>query len=302
MNTKHFIIGAMALVVLGVGSRTLQAQNALAPEELPLNEVTVAFYPGAAATPFKGGDADWNSKFNYAVGFGGDYTYWFNKTIGVSAGLKLTYMSNTQESEKFSTVFEGTLPVAGIAGGNTGVRLRSTTETVSETRTMSLVEIPIRLSLNFNDIYANIGVSLATAITNYGSHSYGETDYVMTELTTAGVMLPDVPVQLPDSRVGSTFQSEDISWPFHVMLAAEAGYRFRMDDRNAISLGLYGRYALTQNSPDGKNQPMTLSRNRVSTAQPSTTALVEKIGYTEFGLRIAYHYGVGEKKVVSPQE
>ena len=294
MNTKQIIIGVLVLVVMGAGSRTLKAQNDTLSEKLPLNEVAVAFYSGSAATPFKGGAADWNSKFNYAVGFGGDYTYWFNKHIGISAGVRLTYMSNTQESEEFSTVFEGTLPVVGIAGGNTGVRLRSITSTVSELRTMTFAEIPLRLSLAMNDIYANIGVSLATAITNYAAYSYAATGYVMTDLTDAGVVLPDVPVQLPDYRDGSSFQTEETSWPFHVMLAVEAGYKFRMDERNAISLGIYGRYALTQSTPNGSNQSMTLANNCVSMAQPSTTALVEKIGYTEFGLRITYHYGIGK--------
>ena len=38
----------------------------------------------------------------------------------------------------------------------------------------------------------------------------------------------------------------------------------------------------------------TLTNGNITAIQPSTTTIVDKMGYYEIGLRIAYHYGIGK--------
>lgn len=306
MNKKQIILTTVVVALLGVGSLMAQntsSANTMAPEEVTYQDVVVSVYaPGVAAMPFKGGDADWTTKIGYAVGLGADYTYWFSRHVGFSAGLKLTYMTNTQKCENFSTDFSGPLSVTTSGSAvntpsNTLVDLRGRATNVSELRTMTFAEIPVRLSFANDDFYGNIGVAVDVAVTNYSSFSYEGTSYQITGLPTMGISLPNVPVSLEDTKTGSNLQSTDAGWPFYVLLAAEAGYKFKLDDHNTISLGLYGRYAVVDSKPNGELNAFNLNSNRrVYVAQPSATPMVEKIGYYEFGLRIAYHYGIGSTK------
>ena len=307
MNKKKMIMASLAVALLSMGSLRAQnnsSANTMAPTEVYFQEVAVSLYgPGAAAVPFKGGDADWNSKMGYAIGLGGDYTYWFSRNVGIVAGLKLTYMTSSNECSNYSADFSGALSLTnnGSALGlpvNTIADLKGQVGFVNETRTMSFLEIPVRLALTKNDFYLNLGLSMNVALTNYAEYTYDDPVYLIKGLPTMGITLPNVPVRLNDMRSNKLFQNNDSDWPFFVMVSAEAGYKFRLDSRNAISLGLYGRYAFLQNTPDGELQPFNLSNVKVSCAQPSATSMVEKIGYYEFGLRIAYHYGVGKPKDV----
>lgn len=293
MNKKKIVICTLAALLLGAGS--LKAQNKMAPKEMIPHEISISFLcPGTMATPFTGSLVDWSSKPKYAIGFGADYTYWFNPHIGIMAGFKFNYVNNTQEGGEFQADFNGTLTVNGV--GFTHADVHAVTTGVSESHTMFLAEAPVRLALSLGGAYLNLGVSIATAITDYGYYAYDQTTYTVSELTDMGVTLPDVPVTLKENLEGETFQTEDARWPFYVLLAGELGYKFRMDMRNAISLSLYGRYALNQNNPDGHNAPYRLHRDNIYVTQPSTTSMVEKIGYYECGLRIVYHYGAGKKK------
>lgn len=287
------VAGALAVLLLGAGS--LKAQNKMAPKTMVPHEISVSFLcPGAMATPFTGSLVEWSSKPRYALGFGADYTYWFNPHIGIMAGFKFNYVNNIQEGGEIQADFNGTLTVKGM--GFTHADVHAVTTGVTEGHTMFLAEVPLRLALSLGNAYLNLGVSLATALTNYGYYTYDQATYTVSELTDMGVTLPDVPVTLKENLNGETFQTEETSWPFYVLLAGELGYKFRFDERNALSLSLYGRYALNQNNPDGTNAPYRLTKDNIYVTQPSTTSLVEKIGYYECGLRIVYHYGVGKKK------
>ena len=304
MNKKQIILTSLVVALMGVGSLKAQnTANTMAPTEKPYQDVTVSLYgPGMAAMTYAGGDAEWNNKIGYAIGLGADYTYWFSEKVGVTAGLKMTYMNSVHECTNYATSFSGPLSIttsgsAVTTPANTLFDLRGRANEVSETRTMSYVEIPVRLALDIDNIYLNLGVSAIVAMTNYASFYYEGTSYEITGLPTMGISLPNVPVSLQDTRSNTTFQSTDAAWPFYVLLAAEAGYKFRLDDRNAISLGVYGRYAVVDSKTNGELNAFNLNSNRrVYTSQPSSTSMVEKIGYYEFGLRIAYHYGIGKKK------
>lgn len=295
----HVVAGTLTAMILAFGGHAMQAQNKMAPIEMPFNEVSVSVYgPSVASVPFADGTAKWNDKLGYALGIGADYTYWFGRHVGIAAGLKVSYMNTRQRSEAFATDFTGTLPISTL--GRTGVSLHGTAASISEMQTITFVEVPVRLALTFKKIYLNLGISAATEITNFSTFGYDAPAYNITDLTEMGIHSLNVPVKLTDNKNGVTFQNTDAGWPFFVLLSFEGGYKFCFDKRNALSLGLYGRYALTQSEAKGDKQPFTLANDRVSTALPSATDMVKSLGYYEFGLRITYHYGVGQKRTVMP--
>ena len=289
MNKKQTIIAALAAMLLISGG--LRAQDTVANGRAYRGEVAVSVYgPAVAGMPFSG-DLDWKMKSGYSLGFGADYTHWFTDNIGLAAGLKLTYLTNSQDAPAFSEEVRGTLPVAGL--GNQDVVVVASATKVSETRTMSFLEIPVRLALEKNDFYFNLGASVSVALTSHSDYAYSTDGYAVTQVPGMGITMPaPVPVSLEDNKEGNLFQNSDISWPFYVMVGGELGYRFRMDDQNAVSLGLFGRYGLLKSSPDGDAQSFNLANDKIGVVQPSATTHVDNMGYYAIGLRIAYHYGV----------
>lgn len=299
MKRNQIITALFSVLLLTAGS--LKAQDSVSAPRDYKGEVAVSMYgPAAAGMPFSG-DIDWKSKRGYSLGFGADYTHWFNQNIGLAAGLKITYLTTTQESGAFNEEVGGTLPVTGL--GNQQVVVNASATQASETKTMTFVEIPVRLALEKNDFYCNLGASLAIALTNYSQYSYSTDGYALEQVTSMGITMPaPVPLSLNDNKSGNIFQSTDLAWPVYVLVGGELGYRFRLDEQNAISLGLFGRYGLLQSKPDGDDQSFTLQNDRIGVNMPSATTHVDKMGYYEIGLRIAYHYGVVEKKVLPPQK
>ena len=61
--------------------------------ELPRHEVSVNFQGlGFGSMPFSG-DQDWNDHAGLSLGFGMNYTYWFNNHVGFRTGLRLNSLS-----------------------------------------------------------------------------------------------------------------------------------------------------------------------------------------------------------------
>ncbi|MBR1517443.1 MAG: hypothetical protein IJ620_04800 [Bacteroidales bacterium] len=279
----------MAAVLLSVGS--LHAQSAETKGRNYRGELSVSVYgPAVAEMPFDG-DIDWESKLGYSFGFGADYTYWFNKNIGLMAGLKIAYLTTNQESGSFDEDVRGILPVTGL--GNQQVVVNVSATQSSETKAMTFAQIPVRIALKLSDFYCNVGASLSVAVTNYSEYGYSTNSYALEQVASMGVTMPTpVPLTLKDSKTGNIFQNRDLTWPVYILVGGELGYRFRFDDQNAVSLGIFGRYGGLNSKPEGGDQSFRLENGQISVNQPSATTHVDKMGYYEIGLRIAYHYGL----------
>lgn len=279
------------LATLLVTATTLTAQNAMAPNHRPDGEIAVSVYgPAMASLPFRS-DFEWNDNRGYSMGFGADYTRWLNTYIGLSAGFKITYLTHNQTSGVIHENFAGTIPMNG--NSTTSVLMQGTSTNVTETQTMTFAEIPLRISFEAYNAYLNIGAALSVALTDYSDFSYGGNGYAITGLPDMGVTLPNaVPVALKGRTRSSNFPSK-LSRTIYGLACAELGYKFRFDNRNAVSLGVFGRYAFLPANTEN-NKTFTLTNGNIIAIQPSTTTIVDKMGYYEIGLRIAYHYGIGK--------
>lgn len=292
MHKKQTIISLIAVMLLAAGSLKAQDSVSVTPTTRDYRgEITGSVYgPAAAGLPFSG-DIDWKVTTGYSMGFGADYTHWFSKNIGIAAGLKITYLTGTQKSSAFTDDITGTLPVAGI--GDQSVVVKASATEASELRTMTFIEIPVRLALEYNNIYCNLGVSLSLGVTSFSNYTFEGNSNALSEVTSMGIaMNPTMPLSVDNTTRGSVFGNGDLPFPVMGLIGGELGYRFCLDERNAISLGLFGRYGLLRYNPDGDGQAFRLANNKIEALQPSASSHVDKVGYYELGLRIAYHYGV----------
>ncbi|MBQ4376079.1 MAG: hypothetical protein II793_00100, partial [Bacteroidales bacterium] len=228
---------ALLLTAILLAAVPLKAQNSTTCLK-PKGEIAVSVYgPAMASLPFKS-DFEWNDNRGYSMGFGADYTHWYNRHFGLTAGFKITYLTHSQTSGIINENFNGTMPMTGL--GATSVVMRGTANTVNETQTMTFAEIPVRLSFEAGNAYLNLGAALSVALTDYSDFAYNGTGYAVTELPDMGVSLPvEVPVQLNGRTRNSNFPSE-LSRTVYGLLSAELGYKFRFDHRNAVSLGIFG--------------------------------------------------------------
>ena len=280
---------AVLLTAILIVAMPLNAQNSTCIK--PQGEIAVSVYgPAMASLPFVS-DFEWNDNHGYSMGFGADYTHWYNRHFGLTAGFKITYLTHSQTSGVINENFNGTMPMTGL--GATSVVMRGTANTVNETQTMTFAEIPLRLSFEAYNAYFNIGAALSVALTDYSDFSYSGNGYAITGLPDMGVTLSNaVPISLNGRTRSSNFPSE-LSRTIYGLACAELGYKFRFDNRNAVSLGVFGRYAFLPAKTEN-NKTFNLTNGNITAIQPSTTTIVDKMGYYEIGLRIAYHYGIGK--------
>ena len=285
-HTKKIIV-----ILLVLTSVRLQAQ-----EPSPRHEVTPFLGMGLSSMPFSG-PVSWEDHPGLSFGFGADYTYWLNRHFGLQAGLRMDWMSHRQMSGAIDLPFSGRLPMSsvGITGGTgtTTVDMRGTVSCISEKQNYTFLELPIRLAMRWDGLYGNVGVSLAKAVEGKAEYSYDDVTYMVAALPDLGVTLPTpVPITLAGVTDGKVEQGEMYK-PLFLLLGAEAGYRFDISDWFGLGAGVYGHLALPKYKTGSDNEVFPLKEETINLSQPSKTALVEKIGYYEVGIRLSAFLGLG---------
>ena len=116
----------MAAAMALLGTSAVQAQE----KELPRHEVSVNFQGlGFGSMPFSG-DKDWDNHAGLSLGFGMNYTYWFNDHVGFRTGLRLNSLTHSQSLDNLNIPFSATMSLSslGLPGGsgNTNVSLLGT--------------------------------------------------------------------------------------------------------------------------------------------------------------------------------
>ena len=272
-------------------------------KELPRHEVSVNFQGlGFGSMPFSG-DKDWNNHAGLSLGFGMNYTYWFNDHVGFRTGLRLNSLTHSQSLDNLNIPFNATMSLSslGLPGGsgNTNVSLLGTATAIDEQMQYTFVELPLQLALRCDNLFLHVGVSLAKAVKATASYSYEEPDCSITALPDLGITMPSpVPVTLGGEKE-RVAKSRDIAKPFYCLLDAEVGYTFHVHEATSLSVGLFGRLAPVSYSTDADKEVYTAHANNPPTytvEQPSTTKLVEKMGYYEVGLNVALNLGIGAKQ------
>ena len=289
----------MAAAMALLGTSAVQAQE----KELPRHEVSVNFQGlGFGSMPFSG-DKDWDNHAGLSLGFGMNYTYWFNDHVGFRTGLRLNSLTHSQSLDNLNIPFNATMSLSslGLPGGsgNTNVSLLGTATAIDEQMQYTFVELPLQLALRCDNLFLHVGVSLAKAVKATASYSYEEPDCSITALPDLGITMPSpVPVTLGGEKE-RVAKNRDIAKPFYCLLDAEVGYTFHVHEATSLSVGLFGRLAPVSYSTDADKDVYTVHVNNPPTytvEQPSTTKLVEKMGYYEVGLNVALNLGIGAKQ------
>ena len=289
----------LGLAIFSLSPFTSHLSPLQAQETGVKHEVTLGVQGGLGSMPFKG-PATWNDQPGLAIGAGVGYTYWFNQHWGIHAGLRLGRLNHNEKISNLDIPFSAQLPLSslGMPGGSgtTTVNLRGTATSVQEERTYTFVELPIQAALKFDNLYFNLGISLAKAVGATGNYSYTDPGCYITELPDLGVVTTTpVPMTL-DGVAERDVKNTDMVKPFYCLLAGEAGYRFPLGETTSLGLGVYGRFAPFAYKTDDPATVYGIQPDATyKVVQPSTNALVEKTGYYEVGLTLAVNLGLGRK-------
>ena len=220
----------MAAAMALLGTSAVQAQE----KELPRHEVSVNFQGlGFGSMPFSG-DKDWDNHAGLSLGFGMNYTYWFNDHVGFRTGLRLNSLTHSQSLDNLNIPFNATMSLSslGLPGGsgNTNVSLLGTATAIDEQMQYTFVELPLQLALRCDNLFLHVGVSLAKAVKATASYSYEEPDCSITALPDLGItMTSPVPVTLGGEKE-RVAKNRDIAKPFYCLLDAEVGYTFHVHE------------------------------------------------------------------------
>jgi len=278
-------INIMIIVVL-----VLTTNNTIAQGSRCQHEIGGSIFAPAIASLSYHGPVAWKNEVGVNWGIGANYTYWINNNIGVSTSLKFTLSNSSHITNDAEALFNSTVPIDGY--GNTNVTVRSTIGTVSESQTTSMLEIPICFAWHYQSLYINTGFAFMACLSNYANYTYEHSEYAVIAVPDMGITTPfPIPVDLPE-RGMSPQGMNDRNLPLFCLLAIDANYRFFNYGNNTFSVGIYGRYALNTYKYNAKSPIYMMSSEMVTSNLPSTTDLVERVGYYEIGLRLSYNYGI----------
>lgn len=262
------------------------------------------FTLGYGAMPYKSATYDWTragGNMSYMLGF--DYTYWFNRHIGISSGLELNYILSNEKLGAFSSQSKGIIKVYNGAGEQpVNATFRADVPGVEENQIYLMLEIPLMLSLQTKNLFCNVGAVMATSITSYSFFSYQPATYNIIHIDDFDNSFTfPIAAALDDSPAEgeNEYTPADIKHPFFFMLGGEVGWKFSFNNRNMLSVSLYGRVALNSNKVDSYPlQTFAVDDARAETFPPLSAGLVDSFRYYTFGLGVTYHLGFGRPQAM----
>lgn len=264
------------------------------------NEISVAFArPGIGNMPFTG-PVVWDKyvKSDIALGFSAGYTYWFSEHMGLASSLTLTYISNSEKTSNITSTAHGTITISnGTAGGDREVHTTMTINTpmVSERQSLLMLDIPVQLSLQKKHLFCNLGLAFGMSLNTYGQFRYAPSVYSITSIEDLGIDISDLPLSavVVESNEGS-YTPASVKHPVFIEFAADLGWKFYFDNRNAISLAFSLRYALNKCNIDNNGyEIIDINRDKTTARAPMQAGLVDSFRYYVAGVKISYHWGCG---------
>ena len=297
-HTKKILFSLLALAACG---SVLQAQEAEPRHELSVSLQGLGF----GSTPFRGNDS-WNDQPGLSLGFNVGYTYWLGEHVGLRTGLRLARLSHNQEIKNLDMPFTTMLPLSsiGLPGGSvTTVNMRAAASAVQEEHNYTFIELPLQVALRFNQVYLNLGLSLSKAVYATGYYSYSDPSCAITALPDLGVTMA-TPVNRPlNGEKEGRVKNGDMTKPFYCLLDAEVGYNFPINDVTSIGVGLFGRYAPIAHKVNSTTPAFDVQADAsYYLTQPSTSTLVDKMGYYEVGLSIGVNFGLRKRQAVADED
>lgn len=277
--------------------------NASIGDVMRRNEISVAFArPGIGNMPFSG-PVVWDKyvKSDIALGFSAGYTYWFSEHIGLASSLTLTYISNSEKTSNITSTAHGTITINQGEGTPTAATrevhttMTINTPMVSERQSLLMLDVPVQLSLQKKHLFCNLGLAFGVSLNTYGQYTYMPSVYSITAIEDLGIDISDLPLSavVVEGNEGS-YTPASVKHPVFIEFAADLGWKFNFDNRNAVSLALSLRYALNKCNIDNNGYEIIDINRDVTTARaPMQAGLVDSFRYYVAGIKISYHLGYG---------
>lgn len=276
----------------------MQQVEASRPDEMRHHEVTARFlHIGIGSMAFEDNDGYlYSSHGNWSVGIGVNYSYWFSRHIGVTTGLSTSYLFYSEKLSNLATTSRGIVMISDGEGKTAYTATMAVlTPEERETKNYTMIEVPLLLSFRANHLYANVGASIATSLSTYSVYDYSPSTYHVSEIEGLGVSFSGVPVRTKEADGGgSSYLPASVKRPLFYMVSAEVGWLFHFDQRNMLSLSIYGSYALNKCQPDvATSEVVDVSQGVAHKISPMQAGLVNGYRYCSVGLCVAYHFGFG---------
>ena len=253
--------------------------------------------PGFGSMPFDITYGIGNTSSDWAFGFGVAYTYWFTEHVGFTSGLNFTYVSFTQTFENITSHTHGTISVTSSNRISTNVHanMNILTPSITENQALFMFELPVMVTAQARHLFGSFGFAFATPLSTYGTYSYDASEYSVVSIDEMGVKFRrPVPADIIEVSNG-TYTPSDVKHPFFFELAADLGWKFYFDNRNMVSLSLYGRYSLNKCKVDNSDfKVIDVSNSTSMPYSPLEAGLVSSFRYYNVGLSVTYHFGLGK--------
>lgn len=262
------------------------------------HELTMGFArPGYGDLPFKS-TLSWDNHdmSTPSMSIGAGYTYWFTKHIGLTGAASLTYLNNTETLSNITSTAHGTITINNGAGSrvvNTTMSVLS--PKVSEYQSLLMLDLPVQLSLQHKHLFCNVGLAFGVSLNSYGAYTYDPSVYQIVAIDDLGIDINSLPLDavVVEGNEGN-YAPASVKHPLFVEFAADLGWKFHFDNRNAFSLALSLRYALNKRTIDNNNfEIIDIRQDKTTARSPMQAGLVDSYRYYVLGLKFAYHWGWG---------
>ena len=230
------------------------------------------------------------------TGFGLDfeYTYFMNKVMGVKTGLSFTlgksffYAGDGYTYTNTESITSGTTTYV--------VDYRYVTTGQIETYTFSNVTIPLMLHLQGRTLYADAGLHVTLPLGDTKvSYESGSTKVTIDNISPTGNM------GIYNVLGATTYENKTGEYrfkqPMWFDLAAEAGFRIRMNSNVAMRVGVYGEIALNNGKGNG-GAPMRVididdiyGSTNMQYENCYGNNLADKMRYFNVGIRLGVDFG-----------
>lgn len=290
----------IVLLFAALTASTVSAQQFVSYDnpDMLRHEISAHFArPGWGSMPFDVTYGIGTTSSDWAYGFGLSYTYWHTEHYGLTSGLYLTYVSFHETFENVTSHTHGTICLTSSNGTSTQVHANMTilTPTIEESQALLMFELPVMFTAQARHLFGSLGFAFATTLSTYGTYYYDASDYRVASIDEMGVIFRrPVRADILETSEGN-YRPSDIKHPFFFEIAADLGWKFYFDNRNMVSLALYGRYSLNKCTVSNDYYKVIDVSNSTSTPRsPLEAGLVSSFRYYNAGLSVTYHFGVGK--------
>ena len=258
---------------------------------------------GDDGTPVLG---NWNAGWDALLDLQYAY-YWGHKegqkiNYGIITGISVGYASSSISKDLKEQTPDGYTDNAGNS-----ITYSFTSTNVNENDAQVQIEVPVMFSLlTEGGFFFNVGPKFMMPVFTHYSQNIENADLDL-YFNDYGVHVTNEDVIGVVSNDGNNFKGNG-NWgvnklKINIMLTAELGYEFKLNNGDALGLGVYGNYAPYNTYSNEKTQLINLEEldpvagpvNNV-TPKSATDAYTEHMNYFDAGVKLVYHFNFPKQK------